>query len=248
MDFFRNQYEARSGEKGQWFAGYWSLCRDNRAAFSAHRPAHQPRPATMLRVLKLCFAYPDRTLFSDWSADIQPGVTVVRGGDGSGKSSLLRLLAGQLPPDAGELQIHGVSLREAPDAYRAQVFFTEPRTEAFEALTPVQYFAAQRLHYPAFDKQLLGQLVEGLALDEQMGKQLYMLSTGSKRKVFLAAAFASGAALTLLDMPFAALDKASIACVMDLLEDVSAHSERVWVLADYAAPAGLRLAGVIDLD
>ncbi len=202
----------------------------------------------MLRVLKLCFAYPDRPLFSDWSADLGPGLTLVRGGDGCGKSTLLRLLAGQLPPDAGELQIHGVSLRDTPDAYRAQVFFTDPRTQAFEALTPVQYFAAQRLRYPAFDEQLLGQLVDGLALDEQMGKQLYMLSTGSKRKVFLAAAFASGAALTLLDMPFAALDKASIACVMDLLDDASAHNTRAWVVADYAAPAGLRLASVIDLD
>lgn len=201
----------------------------------------------MLRVIKLSFAYPDRTLFTDWSADIQPGVTLVRGGDGCGKSSLLRLLAGQLPPDAGELQIHGVSLREAPDAYRARVFFTEPRTEAFEALTPVQYFEAQRLRYPNFDTHGLNRLANGLALDEQMGKQLYMLSTGSKRKVFLAAAFASGAALTLLDMPFAALDKASIGFVLGLLEDASAHSERAWVIADYAAPAGLQLAGLIDL-
>ncbi len=201
----------------------------------------------MLRVLKLRFSYPDRTLFTDWSANIGPGVTLVRGGDGCGKSTLLRLLAGQLAPAAGQLHIHGVSLQDAPDAYRAQVFFTEPRSEAFDQLTPTQYLAAQRLRYPAFDEPLLGQLVDGLALDEQMGKQLYMLSTGSKRKVFLAAAFASGAALTLLDMPFAALDNASIGCVMDLLHDASAHNKRAWVLADYAAPAGVRLAGVIDL-
>lgn len=201
----------------------------------------------MIRILKLDFSYPDRALFTGWSADILPGVTLVRGGDGCGKSSLLRLLAGQLPPDAGELQIHGLSLREAPGTYRAQVFFTDPRTEAFEALTPLQYFEAQRLRWPAFDDRLLDQLLDGLALDDQMGKQIYMLSTGSKRKVFLAAAFASGAALTLLDMPFAALDKASIACVTGLLEEASTHSTRAWVLADYAAPVGVRLAGVIDL-
>jgi ABC-type multidrug transport system ATPase subunit len=206
-----------------------------------------PKHVALLQARDLCFSYPERALFSLWSADISPGVTLVRGGDGCGKSSLLRLLSGQLPPDAGELQIHGVSLREAPDAYRAQVFFTEPRTEAFEALTPVQYFEAQRLHYPAFDEQLLGRLVDGLALDDQMGKQLYMLSTGSKRKVFLAAAFASGAALTLLDMPFAALDKASIGFVTGLLEEASVHNTRAWVIADYTAPAGVRLTGVIDL-
>lgn len=212
----------------------------------------QPHPApphitAVLQARDLCFSYPGRVVFSHWSADIFPGVTLVRGDDGAGKSSLLRLLSGQSPADTGALQIHGVSLREAPGAYRAQVFFTDPRTEAFEALTPAQYFEAQRLRWPAFDDPLLGQLLDGLALDEQMGKQLYMLSTGSKRKVFLAAAFASGAALTLLDMPFAALDKASIACVTGLLEEASTHSTRAWVFADYAAPAGVRLTGVIDL-
>lgn len=201
----------------------------------------------MLRVLKLCFAYPDRALFTGWSATISPGLTLVRGGDGCGKSSLLRLLAGQLPPDAGELQLQDVSLRDAPHRYRAKVFFTEPRSQAFDQLTPVQYFESQRSAYPAFDDELLDRLVDGFALDEQMGKQLFMLSTGSKRKVLLAAAFASGAALTLLDMPFAALDKASIGFVMELLEEASTHSQRAWVVADYAAPAGLRLVSVIDL-
>lgn len=201
----------------------------------------------VLQARDLCFSHPGRALFSHWSAGIFPGVNLVRGGDGCGKSTLLRLLAGQLPVDAGELQIHGVSLHDAPDAYREKVFFTDPRTEVFDALTPLQYFDAQQQRYPAFDMPLLDRLVDDLALDEQMGKQLFMLSTGSKRKVFLAAAFASGAALTLLDMPFAALDKASIGCVMEQLEEASAHTARAWVVADYAAPGPLRLAGVIDL-
>lgn len=202
----------------------------------------------ILQARDLSFSHPGHALFSHWSADMAAGVTLVCGGDGSGKSTLLRLLAGQLQAEAGELRLQDVTLHDAPDAYRAQVFFTEPRTELFDALTPVQYFNAQQQRYPAFDAHLRERLVDGLALDEQMNKQLFMLSTGSKRKVFLAAAFASGAALTLLDMPFAALDKASIACVMALLEDASVHDSRAWVVADYAAPGQVRLAGVIDLD
>lgn len=207
-------------------------------------PAARP---PLLQASGLGFAYPGQPLFFNWSADIPPGVTLVRGGDGRGKSTLLRLLAGLVPAGSGELQIRGVSLRDAPEAYRAQVFFTDPRTDQFDALTPAQYLDAQRERYPAFDAQVRDRLVAGLALDEHMGKQLFMLSTGSKRKVFLAAAFASGAPLTLLDMPFAALDQASIGCLMALLEDASAETDRAWVLADYAAPGPLRLAGVIDL-
>jgi energy-coupling factor transporter ATP-binding protein EcfA2 len=94
---------------------------------------------------------------------------------------------------------------------------------------------------------VLATCVDGLALAPELNKQLFMLSTGSKRKVWLAAAFASGAALTLLDMPFAALDKASIRFVLALLEDAAADPARAFVVADYAAPAGVSLAGVIDL-
>jgi ABC-type Mn2+/Zn2+ transport system ATPase subunit len=74
-----------------------------------------------------------------------------------------------------------------------------------------------------------------------------MLSTGTKRKVWLAAAFASGAAVTLLDEPFAALDKTSIGLVIALLQEAAQHPTRAWVVADYAPPQGVALALTIDL-
>ena len=74
-----------------------------------------------------------------------------------------------------------------------------------------------------------------------------MLSTGSKRKVWLAAAFASGAPVTLLDEPFAALDQASIGFVMELLQDAAQHPTRAWVLAHYEAPGEVPLAAIIEL-
>lgn len=207
---------------------------------------HQALPA-ILQVEGLCFAYPERTLFADWSAAIAPGVSLVRGGDGRGKTTLLRLLAGVLPADAGRLQIQGIGLQEQAQAYRQQLFWVDPRTEAFDQMTPLAFFQAQRGVYPGFDDQMLEALIEGLTLAPQMDKQLYMLSTGSKRKVWLAAAFASGAALTLLDMPFAALDKASIGFVLALLQEAAEHPSRAWVVADYEAPREVRLSGLMDL-
>jgi ABC-type transport system involved in cytochrome c biogenesis ATPase subunit len=201
----------------------------------------------VLQVDGLSFHHPGRKLFERWSASILPGVTLVRGGDGRGKTTLLRLLAGQLPAAAGQLQIRGLRLQDQAQAYRNQLFWVEPRSEAFDHMTAVEYFESQRGRYPGFDAALLARLVQGLGLQEQINKPLYMLSTGSKRKVWLAAAFASGAALTLLDLPFAALDKASIAFVLALLQQAAQHPERAWVLADYEAPAGLRLAGLMDL-
>lgn len=210
------------------------------------KPAVVTHPV-VLEVHGLCFRYPQRELFADWSAHIPPGVTLLRGGDGRGKTTLLRLLAGDLPADAGQLQIKGIALAEQLAAYRQHLFWTDPRSDAFDAVTALDYFSQQAGGYPLFDRQALNDMVQGLALAPHIDKPLYMLSSGSKRKVWLAAAFASGAALTLLDEPFAALDKPSIGFVIERLRDASKHTQRAWVLAHYEAPAGLPLAATLDL-
>lgn len=172
---------------------------------------------------------------------------MLRGGDGSGKTTLLRLLAGELPAQGGQLQLRQTSLRDAPLAYRQLVFWTDPRSTAFDQLTAVACFKSLQGARPGFDEKLLGALTEGLSLTPHLDKPLYMLSTGSKRKVWLAAAFAAGAALTLLDEPFAALDKASIVYVLELLAEAAEHPARAWVVAHYEAPGEVPLAHIIDL-
>lgn len=213
------------------------------------RSIEHPTIATpaVLQVKDLCFRYPQRELFTDWSTRIPPGVTLVRGGDGSGKSTLLRLLAGELPAHAGQLQVNDAHLSNQPIAYRQQVFWADPWSDAFDQMTPLDYFkSVQRLH-PGFDEPLLADLIAGLSLEPHLDKHLYMLSTGSKRKVWLAAAFASGAAVTLLDDPFAALDKTSVGFVMALLQEAADHPARAWVIAHYEAPRDVPLAAIIDL-
>jgi ABC-type multidrug transport system ATPase subunit len=186
-------------------------------------------------------------LFAGLSATIGCGITLVQGGDGRGKSTLLRLLAGALAADAGELRLNGASLKEQPEAYRRQLFWMEPRADTFDQLTPPQYFKTLGGRYPGFEADSIDPLVEGLGLAPHRGKQLFMLSTGSKRKVWLAAAFASGAALLLLDEPFAALDAPSIAFVKEQLLKISVQANRAAVIANYVAPIGVPLADVIDL-
>ena len=208
-----------------------------------------PDPArpTVLRVAGLSFGFTGVDLFKSFSVGIAPGVTWVGGDESMGKTTLLRLLAAELPAHGGTLQVNGVPLAGQAHAYCSQVFWVDPRTPAFDALTPLAYWGGVRQHYPAFDDALLANLVDGFALAPHQDKALYMLSSGTKRKVFLAAAFASGAAVTLLDEPFAALDKASIALVLELLQEAALHSSRAWVVADYVAPRGVALAATIAL-
>ncbi|HWX02403.1 ABC transporter ATP-binding protein [Collimonas sp.] len=201
----------------------------------------------ILQATNLTFHYPGQELFSNWSAAIPAGVTLVRGGDGRGKSSLLRLLAGDLEAQTGHLEIKGARLDEQPDVYRRQVFWVDPRSEAFDQMTAREYFASLHVAYPGFDDALLPALTEGLSLTPHLDKKLYMLSTGSKRKVWIAAAFAAGAAVKLLDDAFAGLDKASINFVAKMLNQVAGDLGRAWVIALYEAPEGVGLAAVVDL-
>jgi len=189
----------------------------------------------VLQIEGLTFHYPQRALFTGLSARIPTGVTLITGGDGAGKTTLLRLLAGDLKPQAGRV--------DCP----LPTFWTDPKSTAFDQITVAEYVNSLRPRYPQFDDQALAGLIEVLSLADHQHKPLYMLSTGSKRKVWLAAAFASGAAVTLLDEPFAALDLASINIVIERLAEVASHSTRTWVLADYEAPLGVPLAATIDL-
>ena len=201
----------------------------------------------VLQVKGLGFGWPGRPLFHDLSFDLPPGVSLVRGDDGSGKSTLLGLIAGALLPEAGTLSIQGVRLHEQHDAYRHRVFWIDPQTEAHDALAAGGYLESLSRHYPRFDNDTFNELVDGFGLRPHLGKPMYMLSTGSRRKVWLTAAFSSGTPLTLIDQPFAALDAPSARFLRELLQDASSHTSRAWLLADHEAPEGVLLTRKIEI-
>lgn len=201
----------------------------------------------VLQVKGLRFGWPGRPLFHDLSFDLPPGVSLVRGDDGSGKSTLLGLIAGALLPEAGTLSIQGVRLHEQHDAYRHRVFWIDPQTEAHDALAAGGYLESLSRHYPRFDNDTFNELVDGFGLRPHLGKPMYMLSTGSRRKVWLTAAFSAGTPLTLIDQPFAALDAPSARFLRELLQDASSHTSRAWLLADHEAPEGVLLTRKIEI-
>ena len=70
--------------------------------------------SALLQVQGLTFSHPGRPVFLDWSASVGAGATLVCGGESSGKTTLLRLLAAELPPNAGSLRLGQVALADAP--------------------------------------------------------------------------------------------------------------------------------------
>lgn len=161
---------------------------------------------------------------------LRPGLTLVSGGEGRGKTALLRLLAGQAVPAAGGVE------REP----RTPVCWPDPTDAALDGTAVADWLAAQRAVHAGWRAGVETALLEAFALGPHAGKRIGMLSAGSRRKLGHVAAAASGAALTLLDGPFAALDLASCRVLGELLaEAAEGDGGRVWVVADYERPRWL---------
>jgi ABC-type transport system involved in cytochrome c biogenesis ATPase subunit len=203
---------------------------------------------TVLQVQGLGFSHPQQPVFAGWSARVGPGTTLVQGGESSGKTTLLRLLAGALAPAQGQLVLNGTALAQAPEAYRRQVFWMDPRSDAMDALTVRAWLQSLPAQHAAWDAAALAAHVQGWGLEEHLDKGFYMLSTGSKRKVLMAAALASGAPLTLIDEPVAGLDHGSVRYLCQALAATSAaRPGRAIVVAHYEPLAGVPWRAVIEL-
>ncbi len=192
-------------------------------------------PTPVLTVQGLSFSYPGRHVFTEWSAEFTPGLTWIRGSNGSGKSTLLKLLAGALPPLAGGLQVREIDAAARPLDYRREVFWCGPSAIPFDHLRPAEYFGFLRHLYPRFDAAALGAHVAGLGLSPFMGARLSELSTGTQRKVWLAAALVAGTACVLMDEPLNALDRASLHYVLGQLAACAADPARAWIVASHEA-------------
>ena len=206
--------------------------------------------APVLQVRGLHFGFAGHHLFTDWDADFPAGLSLVAGGDGAGKTSLLRLLAGDCAPQAGRMILLGVDATVQGNDYRAQVFWRDPRAPWPEGLTPQAWVDGVAARYPRWSDEDWRSHVAGFSLAQHLHKPVCQLSSGSQRKLLLAAALASGAALTLVDEPIAALDKASITYLLQALERAARTlrlPQRAVIVAHYDELGGLSWRHKIQL-
>lgn len=207
---------------------------------------NQQVPAT-LSITSLSFTYPDQPLFDNLSVSIPMGVALIRCEESRGKSTLIRLLAGEIMPERGTINLNGTCSVKEKSLYQKQVFYTDPRCEDFDQISAMQYLAHIENNYPDFDRARIPSLIDGLGLTPHQDKPLYMLSAGSKRKVWITAAIASGAKITLIDDLTAALDRSSIEFIIDQLILISQQPNRFFICSHYDTLDRVPFAAVIDI-
>jgi ABC-type multidrug transport system ATPase subunit len=208
------------------------LVRDDNLEQHIHADDTMPTTNTPLTIKDLTYG-PIQNLSCTWPA----GVSWICGDEGTGKTTLLRLLAGDVQPKAG----HVVT----PEG---GVFWVDLQDAEHDTITVQACWDALRTCWPNWNEALLQDLAQELDMQQHVDKRLNMLSAGSRRKVMVIAALASGATVTLLDQPFAALDFGSIRIIKEFLQEAAEHPSRAWIVADYTAPDDVPLASLLNLD
>lgn len=146
----------------------------------------------MITVSGLCLRFGEHTVFSHYDLSLPDhGVVLLMGASGTGKTTLLRVLAGLQKPDAGS--VHGLEGR------RLAVAFQEPR------LLPGR--TARENVQLVSDALTADTLLSMLDMSDAAGGKAPTLSGGQQQRVSLARAFAYSRDAVLLDEPFSGLDE-----------------------------------------
>lgn len=168
----------------------------------------------------------DRTLFENISLSVtESELLYIRGQNGAGKTSLLRILVGLSDPFCGQIKYKGENIRQNPELFHSSLFYFGHKLGLNLKLNAVENLAfwCQLNHISVSESQLF-ELLADLGLVGLEDLPVSSLSAGQQRRVALARLWLKDQAkLWVLDEPFTALDVQGIEIVREkLIEHLSA--------------------------
>ncbi len=201
----------------------------------------------MLDAIGLACTRGDRCLFTDVSLTLAPGDWLqVEGENGTGKTSLLRIVCGLLHKEAGEIRWNGQLVSEVDDEYRGDLLYLGHAGAIKEDLTALENLRiGAALGGRILDEAVAKEALRRLGLKGREDLSARFLSQGQKRRVALARLVNERRALWILDEPYVALDTAATELVASL---IGAHLQRggLTVLTTHQAVA-VKAAAVREL-
>ncbi len=150
---------------------------------------------------------------------------VLVGPSGGGKSTLLRMLAGLIAPDAGQLAVNGRELifsEEALAGYRRKIGIVFQAANLFPHLTAYEnvLLPLEKVHGFADAKERALEALERFRLGEHAGKHPAQLSGGERQRVAIARAIAIEPEFVIMDEPTSALDPEMTGEVLDMIAEL----------------------------
>lgn len=167
----------------------------------------------MLHAVQLTCVRGERTLFEGLDFKLEAGVGLwVAGANGSGKTSLLRLLCGLAAPAAGEIRWHGEDIRSLREEYARNLVYIGHASAVKDDLTAHEnLLTSATLGGVEVERDDARQALARIGLGGREDMPARFLSQGQRRRVVLARLLLSiRTPLWLLDEPFTALDRAAV--------------------------------------
>lgn len=164
----------------------------------------------------------ERRLFRDVGFELDPGTLLhVQGRNGSGKTSLLRMICGLLAPEAGDVQWNGTDIRALAEAYRGELFYLGHQNAIKDDLSAIEnLLVSETLAGVPVTRTSACESLERLGLKGYEDLPTRVLSQGQKRRVALARLlFRERSRLWVLDEPFVALDPHAVAEITGIIAD-----------------------------
>lgn len=174
----------------------------------------------MLQGISLACVRGDRELFRDINFSLEAGgLMQVRGPNGSGKTSLLRMLCGLSNPAAGEILWNGAAIRSLNGDYFAAMTYIGHLSGTKDDLTVIENLriSSALAGYEINDTQA-SEALGYMGLGGREVLPVKILSQGQRRRVALARLLVCKTSLWILDEPLVALDVLAVKLIRELLE------------------------------
>jgi heme exporter protein A len=174
----------------------------------------------MLEATNLGCVRGDRRLFSDLNLSLSPGAFLqLTGPNGSGKTSLLRIICGLMAPEEGEVLWEGSNTRSLGEEYFAALTYIGHRNGIKEELTSVENLrVSSGLAGKMLSREQAREALREMGLGGREDLPARFLSEGQRRRSALARLLTCKTKLWLLDEVLTSLDKAAAGLVTELVD------------------------------
>lgn len=194
----------------------------------------------MLNIKGLKHSYDSQTLinYPDWNVE-EGNHAIILGNSGCGKTTLLHLIGGLMPPKEGNLVVAGENLSEKSNAkldrFRGEnigIVFQKPHLvrslTVKENLTLSQYLGRRKI-----DSKQAEEVLHQLGIKELADRKIHQISQGQAQRVSIARAVINSPKLLLADEPTASLDDENCRKVIDLLKSQAEKTGATLIVATH---------------
>jgi phospholipid/cholesterol/gamma-HCH transport system ATP-binding protein len=246
------------GRDPLWDSGRLREEREEARQILDARPTTAEGEAPVIVLRNLVLRFGDHTVLDGVSLDVAPGETVcILGGSGAGKSTILRLILGLSPPDAGEILVRGQNVVAASHddllALRRDMGMVFQEAALFDSLTVrdnVGFYLFEHTRLP--EKEIEVRVRESLELvdlepDQVLDLLPAELSGGMRKRVGIARALIHRPSILLYDEPTSGLDPITTRTIDDLVMKLQRELEVSSVVVTHEIRSAFRIGNQVAL-